>query len=53
MAPECWFCGEPIRRGEPAESLPHGDIAVHARCVQRDAAGGREDSSAESPRKAA
>ena len=37
MAPECWFCGNPIRRGEPAESL-QGRIAVHAKCVQRDAA---------------
>jgi hypothetical protein len=35
MVPECWFCGRPIKRDEPAESL-HGRIAVHARCVQRD-----------------
>ena len=35
MAPECWFCGKPIRRNERAESL-RGSIAVHARCVQQD-----------------
>ena len=38
MAPECWFCGNPIRRNDPAESL-QGSVAVHARCVQRDVAG--------------
>lgn len=42
MTPECWFCGKPIRRDEPAESLPGGTVAVHARCVQRDIAGGVE-----------
>jgi len=35
MVPECWFCGRPIKRDEPAESLQHS-IAVHARCVERD-----------------
>ena len=39
MAPQCWFCGTTIRRGEPAERLPHGEIAVHAKCVQKDGAG--------------
>jgi hypothetical protein len=39
MAPQCWFCGTTIRRGEPAERLPHGEIAVHAKCVQKDSAG--------------
>jgi hypothetical protein len=39
MAPECWFCGEPIRRTDPAEALPGGAVAVHARCVRRDADG--------------
>lgn len=35
MVPECWFCGRPIKKDEPAESL-HGRIAVHAKCLQRD-----------------
>jgi hypothetical protein len=35
MVPECWFCGRPIKRDEPAESLQHS-IAVHARCLERD-----------------
>jgi len=35
MVPECWFCGRPIKKDEPAESLQRS-IAVHARCVQRD-----------------
>ena len=34
MARECWFCGRPIRRHEPAESL-QGRVAVHAKCVER------------------
>jgi hypothetical protein len=38
MAPECWFCGKPIRRNERAESL-RGSVAVHAKCVERDVAG--------------
>ena len=42
MAFECWFCGKPIRRKEPAESLPGGTVAVHAECVRRDA-GDRAD----------
>ncbi len=37
MAPECWSCGEPIRRNEPAECLPYGRVAVHAKCVRREA----------------
>lgn len=36
MTHECWCCGKPIRRGEPAESLPGGPVAVHATCLQRD-----------------
>jgi hypothetical protein len=39
MAPQCWFCGTTIRRGEPAESLPHGQIAVHAKCVRKEGTG--------------
>jgi len=39
MTFECWFCGKPIRRNEPAESLPGGTVAVHASCVQRDVSG--------------
>ena len=39
MAPQCWFCGTTIRRGEPAESLPHGQIAVHAKCVRKEETG--------------
>ena len=35
MVPECWFCGRPIKKDEPAESL-QGRIAVHTECVQRD-----------------
>ena len=35
MVPECWFCGRPIKKDEPAESLQRS-IAVHARCVERD-----------------
>ena len=42
MDPECWFCGQPIREGQPAESLPHGTIAVHAICVDRDVTGGSD-----------
>jgi hypothetical protein len=42
MVPECWFCGRPIKRDEPAESL-HGCIAVHAKCVQRDIDPEREE----------
>jgi hypothetical protein len=40
MDPDCWYCGQPIREGQPAESLPYGVIAVHAVCVQRDLTGG-------------
>ncbi len=42
MDPEYWYCGQPIREGQPSESLPHGVIAVHAVCVQRDISGGGE-----------
>ena len=36
MTHECWCCGKPIRRNEPAEALPGGPVAVHATCLQRD-----------------
>ena len=36
MTCECWCCGKPIRRNEPAESLPGGPVAVHAACLRRD-----------------
>ena len=42
MDPECWYCGQPIREGQPSESLPHGVVAVHAVCVQRDITGGAD-----------
>lgn len=43
MVAECWFCGRPIKRDEPAESL-QGRIAVHTECVQRDIDPGRQGS---------
>jgi hypothetical protein len=42
MAFECWVCGKAIRRSEPAESLPDGTVAVHARCVERNVTGRAE-----------
>ena len=42
MDPDCWFCGRPIREGEPAESLPPSTLAVHAVCVERDVTGGSD-----------
>jgi len=42
MDPECWYCGQPIREGQPSESLPRGVVAVHAVCVQRDIKGGAD-----------
>lgn len=52
MAPECWFCGKPIHRKDAAESL-QGRVAVHARCVQRDAAGDQAAGRDELAKKAA
>ena len=45
MDPDCWFCGRPIREGEPAESLPPSTLAVHAICVERDVTGGNDGTS--------
>lgn len=53
MDPECWFCGQPIREGEPVESLPRGTIAVHAICVHRDITGGGDAPGTAVERKAA
>lgn len=42
--PDCWFCGQPIREDDPAESLPPSTIAVHAVCMESDVSAGREAS---------
>ena len=48
-----WFCGKPNRKYEPAESLPGGTCAVHARCAERDIASGGNRSGDDASRKAA
>ena len=40
--PDCWFCGQPIREDEPAESLPPSTVAVHAVCMESDVIAGAD-----------
>jgi hypothetical protein len=40
--PDCWFCGQPIREGDPAEVMPPRTIAVHAACLKGDVNGNRD-----------